>query len=125
MPSDWDRERVKKRVLPELMGKNCYRSPLKAVCEREFPREMQLIHDFKVKDYAYLACVLQYIESSFVIGMVCRRSMELDIPTITLHDCLFTTPRHIDRVERIIREEAGKLGLRLSLKRDQNVAVAA
>jgi hypothetical protein len=116
----WDRERVKRVGLPILMGPNHYRSPFKTACETAFPCEMQVLHDFKLRDYSYLPCVLQYIESSFVIGGVCRRLMELGIPVITLHDCLFTTPTHIDQLEKVIREQAAALGFRLRLKHDPN-----
>jgi hypothetical protein len=121
----WERERVKKAVLPLLMGPNHYRSPVKTVCEKEFSYEMGVLHDFKVRDFAYLPCLLQYIESSFVIGTVCRRMMELGIPVISLHDCLFTTPDHLPRLRQVIHEEAAGLGLRITLKDDPNRPITA
>jgi hypothetical protein len=114
----WSRERVKKAGLPVVFGPNCYRGPFKVACEEAFPAEMRILHDIKAGGHAYLPRVLQFIESSFVIGRVVERLRREKIPVVTLHDSLFSTEEHLDRIEEIILAEARCLGFTLTLHRE-------
>jgi hypothetical protein len=67
----------------------------------------------------YPARLMQLLESSLIIGRICRRIMEESPKTtvITLHDQLLTTPDRVDYVEQVMREEFEKVGLFPTFKR--------
>jgi hypothetical protein len=56
---------------------------------------------------------MQHIEANVIINIVCRRLMNEfpDAPVVTIHDCLLTTPPHVDTIQRVMREEFDRLGL--------------
>ena len=62
---------------------------------------------------------MQLLESSLIIGRICRRIMDESPETtvITLHDQLLTTPHCVEYVERVMREEFEQVGLKPTFKR--------
>jgi hypothetical protein len=80
----------------------------------EFPSIAGVIRELK-RRYGHnaVAWVLMRVESSLIINRICRRLMgeAPDIPVITIHDMLLTTPKNLDHVERVVREEYARVGL--------------
>lgn len=96
-----------------LYGKNRYQSPIKQAFRDEFPNVASVVQVLKKKDYRFLPCLLQKVESHVVVNTICRRLMveHPDVPVWTIHDSLLTTPPYRAVVEDMMREEFGRLGL--------------
>ena len=94
------RSQVKEKFYREIFfGRNQVVTDFTRLFDREFPLVMRLIRDAKRKDYTRLACQMQTMESSLVINRVCRRLMATpQVPLITIHDSILTTPVHVERV---------------------------
>jgi hypothetical protein len=101
-----------------LFGHNHSRSQMKADFTEDFPNVAEVVRVHKRKDYASLSRLMQNIESNFVINTVCRRLMKEhpDTPVLTIHDCILTTPPHVDAITGVMREEFARLGLSPTLK---------
>ena len=103
-----------KEVLFEIMyGQNRTRSKNKTSFNEMFPSVAKVVRTLKRKDYCFLSRLLQNIESNFVINTVCRRLMSehSEIPLITIHDSILTTPAHAETVQDIFMQEFQCLGL--------------
>jgi hypothetical protein len=61
---------------------------------------------------------MQEREASLMIGAVCGRLARHhpDVPLLTVHDSILTTPSHVDLVHRVITEEFGRLGVPVKLR---------
>jgi hypothetical protein len=106
---DW----VKDRFFEYAYGRNHFQSPFKADFTEVFPNVAEMIRLLKRRDYTFLPCLMQNIEANFIINTVCRRLMNEfpESPVLTIHDCLLTTPPHLDTIQRVMREEFRRLGL--------------
>ena len=104
---------IKEQFFGVIYGKNQVQSELKTRFRELFPNVAAVIQELKRKDYRFLPCLMQNLESHFIINMVCGRLMtELpQAPVFTIHDSILTTRRYVDRVEATLREEFTRLGL--------------
>ena len=85
---------------------------------KQFPTVLKFVEWAKRHRYQDLAHRMQERESRFVIGAVCGRLMEHhpDVPVVTVHDSILTTPPHVRTVHRVMMEEFARLGVRPSIK---------
>jgi hypothetical protein len=106
---DW----VKGWFFEYAYGRNHFQSPFKADFAEVFPNVAEFMRLLKRKDHTFLPCLMQNVEANFIINTVCRRLMSEfpEAPVLTIHDCLLTTPPHVDTIERVMREEFHRLGL--------------
>jgi hypothetical protein len=113
------RKWVKQDFFEVLFGKNSLKSPLKEEFKELFPHVAEVIRSLKRHDYKFLPCLMQNIESNFVINTVCRRLMNEipDAPVFTIHDSILTTNEFADEVQQIMSEEFQGLGLSPKLHR--------
>jgi hypothetical protein len=86
--------------------------------ESQFPTVMRMIRDLKRKDYTQLACEMQRTESRIVIHGVCADLMRAhpDVPLVTIHDSVMTTPGNVAAVKDAMREAFARVGIRPTLK---------
>lgn len=117
-PAAPPRDQVKRALLVALCGPDKWTSTVAAALERAFPSVVRVIRRAKRRDHARLARELQRLESDLVIDRVCGRLMREhpDVPVITVHDCLLTTPPHVDVVRGAMLAEFGRVGLVPTLK---------
>lgn len=71
-----------------------------------FPVEAEVIELLKSRRYQDFSVLLQKIESTILLGCVCKKIFMTDtsIPMYTIHDGIMTTKEHADEVERIIKQ---------------------
>lgn len=62
------------------------------------------------RGYTKLAILLQRIESYLLLDIVCKNLYETypDIPLITIHDCIATTPQYVECLKKAISETLTK-----------------
>lgn len=70
-----------------------------------FPSEAEVIELLKSRSYKDFSVLLQKIESTILLGHVCKEIFNTDsnIPMYTIHDGILTTKENADQVEGIIR----------------------
>lgn len=115
------RSDLKKKVFTEVFyGRNEAATDFTRHFRVAFPRTAALIRELKVGDHGNLARLMQKVESSFMIGRVCRRLMmdHPEIPIFTIHDSVMTTRAGVPTVVRVIENEFARLGLRPKVKID-------
>jgi hypothetical protein len=85
-----------------------------------FPSVYAVVRREKEPDYTELAKNLQRAESGLMIGGVATRLMNEapQIPVLTIHDSIMTTPEHAETVRSVMLEEFAKAGLRPTIKVD-------
>jgi hypothetical protein len=90
-----------------------FRSTFKQNFEKVFPNVAELIRSLKRRDHAFLSCLMQNIESNFIINTVCRRLMNEmpEAPVFTIHDSILTTEPFVDDIQAIMKGEFSHLGL--------------
>ncbi len=93
------RESAKAEFIKMLYAKNGFRSTLKGLFERLFPKTAAYIFKMKSKDHRRLARQMQESERKFVIDTVCKRVVS-EIPVASLQR--FTIP--FWRCRRIVSE---------------------
>jgi hypothetical protein len=84
----------------------------------EFPAIAGIIRELKqVYGHAVIAWILMRVESTLIIDRVCRRLMNEspEAPVVTIHDSILTTPKYRDKIEKVVLEEYGSVGLRPTL----------
>jgi len=108
-----DRREAKKKFLAILNSPSHWESPLREALIQRFPSLMQVIDlintgYFKTKNskgkakwmpgdqVCTFAHVTQQLEARFVLDVVCKAIEEEhpEVPMLTLHDCIFTTPEY-------------------------------
>jgi hypothetical protein len=125
------RSQVKLKFYTEIFfGRNQVVTDFSRLFEREFPTVMRVIRERKRKDYTALACAMQRAESRIIIHDACRHLMihHPDIPIVTIHDSIMTTPPHVEIVRQAMLGAFANVGLRPTLKVDwpeQELAMAA
>jgi hypothetical protein len=115
--------RFKARVLTVLYKSNKWgRFPneMAARLKRKYPSVMAMLKALKRHDYRHAARLMQNLESTMFIRRVCGRLMRErpDVPVLTKHDSILTTPEHAETVVQIIKEAFIKLGIKPHLKRE-------
>ena len=93
-------------------------TPLTELFRAEFPSVHQFIDQQKLSCYKDLPRNMQRAESSLMIDTACLRLMNhhSEIPVVTIHDSILTTPEYLPTVSRIIAEEFARMGLSPTLK---------
>ena len=82
-------------------------------------KSRQLRGEDKKRPHRLAAKSLQRAESKFMFNDVIPRLKEMGIrPVIPIHDSVLTTPDHVDKVNSVILEAFGKLGLKASLSNE-------
>ena len=112
--SSLSRKEFKEKLFKDVFyGKNRVRTKLMEDFERLFPNVFAFIRKVKRTNYERLAWVMQKEESRLMIDLVCGRLMKEhpDVPILTIHDSIMTTPAKEDVVTDVIRAEFAKLGL--------------
>lgn len=104
----WTRAYVKEELMAKaFFSKNRYTNEVKRLFNAEFPGIATLIEKIKAKDHTKLAQVLQRAEAQYIIHGVCEtiRKERPEIPVVTIHDSILTTPGHAEYVLQIMRDE--------------------
>ena len=86
-----------------------------------FPAEAEVIELLKSRRYQDFSVLLQKIESTILLGHVCKNIFmtDIDIPMYTIHDGIMTTKEHADEVEKIIKQTYMEIiGVEPELKRE-------
>lgn len=102
-----------------LYGSQHITNPLTRMFARLFPNIANFIHNYKQEHgYAELAREMQRQESHLMYNCVVARLMRHhpEVPVITIHDSIMTTPEHCELVQRIMREEYNRAGLSATIK---------
>ena len=93
-------------------------SNIRRVFDRAFPTVLRYIDHCKKGGYETLPQDMQRRESQFMLGAVCGRLADhhRDIPCITIHDSIMTTPEHVGTVRRVMAEEFTRIGINPAMK---------
>ncbi len=117
---------AKKMMLTTLNGKPNSVIPYSRVIFNAFPSVFAIINVFKGhyygianslpwfnenKPYASFSTMLQFFESLIIVDSVCSKISASfpAAPIFTIHDCILTTPRFVDRIEATILNQIEKL----------------
>ena len=84
---------------------------LKKVFTQAFPVMADIVHSLKVDDYSYLACLMQVVESTFIVNVVSRRLIAEGVSLFTVHYSLLTLAKHSDHCRAVLLESADHLGI--------------
>lgn len=115
------RQYVKSKMLTLLFGcpnklQGMYKTSKVWECLKKlYPNVTRIIDNIKKVNYKDLSCLLQRIESECIINIICKMIFEknADMPIITIHDCIATTPEHVLLVKEILLEGIeGFVGIR-------------
>jgi hypothetical protein len=134
-PTSVDRKSFKSQLFKDIFYGNSKAhyvrdSKLATIFRTRYPSVWDFIGEQKAESYKHLARKMQQRESQFMIHGVIHRLMTYhpEIPVLTIHDSVMCPVRHVATVERIIRSEFERLGVRPALKielPDQQVHKAA
>lgn len=97
-------------------------SNLRRAFGRKFPTVLDYIDYCKLgsepDSYKRLPQQMQIKESQFVLGAVCLRlaTHHAEIPAITIHDSIMTTPEHVETVRRVMADEFTRIGVRPAMR---------
>jgi hypothetical protein len=112
-----DRETFKKQVFAQVFyGKNCYEGRLTRLFAQEFPTVWETIRAIKKPDYHRLSHHMLRLESDININRAVRRCALEEIWVVTIHDCVVTYPEHAERVNQIMIEAFGSVGVTPTIK---------
>lgn len=104
-----DKQEMKKKLFKDVFfGKRTLTGFRKL-----YPTMAGLIDWVKRHDYKHLAHELQRIESSIVINDSCEvmRVQHTNVPILTIHDAILTTPDHADLVTTVLRSAFNRRGV--------------
>ena len=95
-------------------------SPLMKRFEQKYPSVYGVMTALKKDNYCRLSWILQNLEARLFIGRICQRlTTEMpEIPVLTVHDSITTTPAHFETVKAVAQEEFARFGLRPTFKRE-------
>jgi hypothetical protein len=123
MGDDDDRDRFKRAFFRNVFfGRSGVRSAVKAAFTRRHPSVAAMLGVLKGKDYRRAAWVLQNVESTLFIHLVCGRRIlkeRPDVPLFTVHDSLLTVPEAAGDVRALILSEFGRLGVTPRLREER------
>lgn len=74
------------------------------IFKKYFPQIFDIILEYKKYDYCNLAIQLQKMEASIIIEQIALVLSQQNIPILTIHDSILTTPKHINLVYKKIKE---------------------
>jgi hypothetical protein len=95
-----------------------YPNAYAAVFRDEFPTAHAILTGLKAAEPRDAPRMMQQLEADFVIDTCCRKLLAAhpDVPILTLHDGVWTTPNHIDLLRRTVEAEFDRLGVRPLLR---------
>ena len=97
------------------------------VLQQEFPSAYAVCESVKRKNFQDLARLMQRIESHLIIDTICDelRLKYPDVPVITVHDAIFTTPDNLEELKDLVRRNfVEKLGINVKFKGEPSGAPA-
>lgn len=116
-----DRDDIKEGMYGVIFGSNEYDSPVKILFASLFPTVNQVFTMIKEKNKEDLPCLLQSMESYFMLINVTKTIAKKypNAPLYTIHDSITTTEEYGDRVRCIIVKELKRLtGLPPKIKKE-------
>ena len=116
---EFTRDDFKRALFADVFyGKTQVVTPLTKLFATEFPEVYEFILAEKKHGYEELAREMQWAEAEFMLGTVCKRLFEYhpEVPVVTVHDSISTTPEHVALVERVVLEEFARIGINPTLK---------
>ena len=104
------REQAKKEFMFWAYGQVRIR---KTPIHKHFPKIGQVLDEIKATDHTYSACLLQNLESTLFLGTIVDelKKTNPEMPILSIHDCLCTTPNYADDLLKMMRSEFEKIGL--------------
>lgn len=114
------RESVKNSLLIEMYGDGSDPSSVMKRFEKTYPSVFGVMSALKEDNHRRLSWILQNQEARLFIGRICGRLMleSPEVPVITVHDSIMTTPSHFETVNAVALEEFAKFGLRPTFERE-------
>ena len=114
------RESVKNQLLIDMNDDGSDTSSVMKRFERTYPSVFDVMTALKKDNHRRLSWILQNQEARLFIGRICGRLVREapEIPVVTVHDSIMTTPSHFETVKAVAMEEFAKLGLRPTFKRE-------
>lgn len=108
----------KKSILTTLYKSMKKENKYDKLFKETFPNVWKVIKHYKRNSYKNLSRLMQKMESNIMIKKVCGKLMKdhPDIPCITIHDSIMTTPENVLTVRTLIKEEFAKIGLKPTIK---------
>jgi hypothetical protein len=100
------RDVVKKLFMHCFYSENgAFSGGLKTLFATKFPKIYKMMCAIKENDHTALSIALQRIESTLVLEKICGRIAKENpnIPLLTIHDSILTTPEHVEYVVSIIK----------------------
>ena len=116
-----DLARLKKALFTDVLyGRDNYPSQLRDGFHRQYLAIGFMLTELKAGEYCRPSGLMQHKESKLFIGTICNRIKEEqpDIPLVTIHDSLLTTPAHVEYVEAVTRSEFARLGVSPTFHRE-------
>jgi hypothetical protein len=104
LPGSPSRDECKETFLRILFCSNRSRFPERAIFHDLFPEVSEMLRKLKKGNHAALAIALQRLESSVMIGRVCRTLELARIPSFTIHDGILVQSEHALNVQRMMAE---------------------
>lgn len=122
-----DDSEVKTKVFAEVFFGRRKKGRLLTGFRELYPTMGRLIEWVKRHDYKHLAHELQRIESSIVIDDACEvmRLQHPDVPILTIHDAILTTPEHVGLVKDVLRAAFNRRGANPRIKPDDSPSSVA
>jgi len=119
-----DRAQFKTELFKKVLYANKYPAkpgPLLRLFAAEFPHLFAFIHDQQEAGVMKLACQMQKAESALMIAGVCGHFAQHhpEVPLITVHDAVLTTPQYVEMVKKQITKEFAIKGMTVTLKEKQ------
>ena len=113
MQADDDRDRIKRRFLTAMYGKNHWRDPLKDQLTQLHPSVAGMLTSLKRHNYRHAAHVLQNAEAVIFIHTIADRIRQErpELPVYTIHDSILTVPPAIGYVREVILDVFDRLGV--------------
>lgn len=109
-----NREDVKVESLRILFTGNGYLNQKGAAPKKWFSQYFAGIYEItrllKLKDKKFFPALLQAMEAEIVLNRIARRLLneKRTMPLFTIHDCIVTTPSHVEYVKQVMCEEFAK-----------------
>ena len=122
-----DASEVKTKVFAEVFFGKRKKGRLLTGFRELYPTMGRLSEWVKRHDYKHLAHELPRIESSIVIDDACEvmRLQHPDVPILTIHDAILTTPEHVGLVKDVLRAAFNRRGVNPRIKPDDSPSSVA
>jgi hypothetical protein len=107
--------KVMKKIMLSMMNAKISQYKIEQkIFKNQFPTILQWINRFKKENHKLFSYLMLQTESYFILDIVARKinsNPRINIPIITLHDCLITTKSNLDtlyyEMQNILNRELG------------------